>query len=318
MVGSESNRTLRIATRGSSLALWQAGWVRDRLVQAHRGLTVELVEIATRGDRDQSTPLAAIGGQGLFTKEIQRAVLDGRADVAVHSLKDLPTAGPGGLILAAIPAREKADDVLIAPRYGSLDALPPRARVGTGSLRRRSQLLWLRPDLEIVGIRGNVETRLKTALEGRLDAVVLAEAGLLRLGLQGHVTERLTPPRFLPAVGQGALGVECRREDAATRRLLASLDDAGTRSAVVAERTVMAELEAGCMIPLACWGRVERDGQLHLDAAVLDPAGTQRVHAAMTGPPEAPERLGRAVAESLRSQGAENLLRRAGTEQPGH
>src|SRR4051794_36917851 len=198
---------LRIGTRGSPLARWQAAWVAGRLGDLHPGLVVELVEIRTQGDRDRNSPLSAIGGTGLFTKEIHRALLDGTVDLAVHSLKDLPTQGPDGLALAAIPPREEAADALIAPADRRLDALKAGARVGTSSLRRRAQLHWLRPDLVVEELRGNVETRLKRALEGHLDAVILAEAGLRRLGLDRHVTERLGPPRFLPAAGQGALGI---------------------------------------------------------------------------------------------------------------
>jgi hydroxymethylbilane synthase len=300
---------VRIATRGSDLALWQSRWVADRLREHHPGLIVELVEIRTRGDRDRNTPLATIGGQGIFTKEVQQAVLDGAADLAVHSLKDLPTSGPDGLVLAAIPGREPPGDVLIAPRHGALEELPPNARVGTGSLRRRAQLLWLRPDLEVVGVRGNVETRLRRALDGDMDAVVLAEAGLKRLGLEIHVTEHLRPPLFLPAVGQGALGVECRGDDEATRRLLTPLDDPDARAAVRAERRVMAELEAGCMIPLAALGRIDGDGLL-LEAAVLEGNGRERIAATGRGRPDDPDELGRRVADQLRALGAERLLGR--------
>jgi hydroxymethylbilane synthase len=274
---------------------------------------VALVEIKTHGDRDRNTPLAQLGGLGLFTKEIQRALLDGTVDVAVHSLKDLPTSGPEGLMLGAVPAREDQADALIAPVHKTLDALPDGARVGTGSLRRRAQLLYLRPGLHVVGLRGNVETRLKQALEGRLDAVVLAGAGLQRLALLGHVTERLGPPRFLPAVGQGALGIECRSDDAATLALLAPLDDPATRRAVVAERAALAELEGGCMIPLGAWGRDTDDGRLVLDVAVFDADGRARVLTSLTGPRDDPEQLGRLVAQALRDQGAERLLRRGET-----
>jgi hydroxymethylbilane synthase len=300
---------LRIATRGSDLALWQTRWVADRLRAAHPGLAVELVEVKTLGDRDRNSPLAAIGGQGLFTKEVQQAVLDGAADLAVHSLKDLPTGGPDGLVLAAIPEREPPGDVLIAPQFGTLDALPRAARVGTGSLRRRAQLLWIRPDLEVVGVRGNVETRLRRALDGDMDAVVLALAGLKRLGLDGHITEHLGPPLFLPAVGQGALGIECRADDEVTRRRLAPLDDPAVRAAVLAERRVMAELEAGCMIPLAALGRIQ-DDDLVLDAAVLDGNGRERVASSRRGRPDDPDSLGRAVAAELREHGADRLLGR--------
>jgi hydroxymethylbilane synthase len=302
---------VRIGTRGSPLARWQAEWVGDRLRALHPGLAVELVEIKTLGDRDRNTPLAAIGGQGVFTKEIQRALLEATVEIAVHSLKDLPSCGPETLCLGAVPPREALGDALIAPTYRTLDALPAGASVGTGSLRRRAQLLFLRPDLNVTGIRGNVETRLNQALGQSLDAVVLAEAGLRRLALESHMTERLAPPRFLPAVGQGALGIECRAEDRATRALLAPLDDPDTRRAVLAERRALAELEGGCMIPMAAWGRMTGDGKfLALDAAVFDPDGRERVFASLTGSPDDPDDLGCRIAGALRTQGAERLLER--------
>jgi hydroxymethylbilane synthase len=307
-------KTLRIGTRGSPLAAWQARWVAERLQALHPGLAVALVEIATHGDRDRNTPLAQIGGLGLFTKEIQRALLDGEVDLAVHSLKDLPTQGPPGLVLGAVPPREELADALIAPRQRTLDALPDGATVGTGSLRRRAQLLFLRPGLNVVGLRGNVETRLNHALDGRLDAVVLAEAGLRRLGLDHHATERLGPPRFLPAVGQGALGIECRSDDVNTCELLAALDDPATRRAVRAERRVLAELEGGCMIPLGAWGRDVPDlsdgaPSLVLDVAVYHPDGLERASVSLEGSIDDPESLGVRAAQALRAQGAERLLR---------
>ena len=322
--------TIRIGTRGSRLARWQADWVADRLRGLHPGLVVELVEIRTQGDRDRNTPLAAMatGGTGLFTKEIQRAVGDGSVDVAVHSLKDLPTRGPDDLVLAAVPPREDVADALIAPVHRTLDAMPPGARVGTSSPRRRAQLLYRRPDLEVVTLRGNVETRLNQALDGRLDAVVLAWAGLHRLGLERHVTDRLEPPAFLPAVGQGALGIECRRDDAGVRALLAVLDDPATHRAVRAERAALAELEGGCIIPMAAWARdvegdegagsgegdsrPERSGPaLAIDAMVLDPDGRDRVAVSLLGPRDDPDGLGLRAAQVLRDRGAEPLLARA-------
>jgi hydroxymethylbilane synthase len=312
-----SDRTIRIGTRGSHLARWQSEWVADHLRAQHPGLIVELVEIKTHGDRDRNTPLAAIGGVGLFTKEIQRAVLDGSVDVAVHSLKDLPTQGPAELVLAAVPPREDVADALISPAHRTIDALPAGAQVGTSSPRRRAQLLFRRPDLEVVTLRGNVETRLNQALQGRLDAVVLAWAGLKRLGLETHVTQRMAPPDFLPAVGQGALGIECRRDDAAVRAILESLDDPATHRAVLAERAALAELEGGCIIPMAAWARdVEGDENepdrptMAIDAVVFDPDGRDRVAAALRGPRDDPEGLGRAAARALRDQGAERLLKR--------
>ena len=306
-----AGRTLRIGTRGSQLARWQSSWVAAELRRIHPGLKVDLVEIKTHGDRDRNSPLAAIGGTGLFTKEIQKALLDGTVEIAVHSLKDLPTRGPESLILGAVPPREEVADALISPQYSSLADLPAGATVGTGSLRRRAMLMHARPDLRIVGIRGNVETRLNQAIEGHLDAVILAEAGLRRLGLDGRITERLGPPQFLPAVGQGALGIECRRDDAETLGLLSALDDAATHRAVVAERAALAELEGGCMIPMGAWARDVENG-LALDAHVFDPDGRTRVTAELTGPLSDPEALGLAVAKLLREGGAEALLRRPG------
>jgi hydroxymethylbilane synthase len=301
---------VRIGTRGSPLARWQADWVASELRRLHPDVIVELVEIKTQGDRDRNTPLAAIGGQGLFTKEIQRALLDGTVDIAVHSLKDLPTEGSGTLVLGAVPAREALADALIAPVHRTLNNLPAGASVGTGSLRRRAQLLFARPDLRVVGIRGNVETRLNQALQGALDAVVLAEAGLRRLSLERHVTERLGPPRFLPAVGQGALAIECRHDDASTLARVAPLDDPDTRCAVLAERRALAELEGGCMIPLGAWGRCGAAG-LILDAAIFDIEGRERVFASLSGPVDDPLQLGSRVAQSLREQGADALLERS-------
>jgi hydroxymethylbilane synthase len=321
---TDGKSAIRIGTRGSHLARWQAEWVADRLRGLHPGLDVELIEIKTQGDRDRNTPLAAMatGGTGLFTKEIQRAVGDGSVDVAVHSLKDLPTQCSAGLILAAVPLREDVADALIAPRHRTLDALPTGARVGTSSPRRRAQLLYRRPDLEIATLRGNVETRLNQALAGRLDAVVLAWAGLKRLGLERHVTHRLEPPEFLPAVGQGALGIECRHGDAAVLALLQALDDPATHRAVRAERAALAELEGGCIIPMAAWARdVEGDesageGQpdgpaMAIDAVVFDPDGRERVAASLRGPRDDPDGLGRRAAQVLRDRGAEPLLKRA-------
>ena len=301
------SRTIRLGTRGSPLARWQSEWVAARLVESHPGLQVELIEIKTHGDRDRNSPLAAIGGAGLFTKEIQRALLDHTVDLAVHSLKDLPTQGPVELVLGAVPARESVFDALIAPVYKTVNALPQGARVGTSSLRRKALLRNLRPDLEVVDVRGNVETRLKHAIEGRVDAVILAEAGLYRLGLQTHITERLEPPRFLPAVGQGALGVECRGDDTEVQALLQCLDDPDTHQAVLAERTLLAELQGGCLVPLGAWA-TRLNGMVSLTATVLDPEGTARINA-KAEPMADPITLGKQVAQLLLDQGAQKLLR---------
>ena len=304
----EGGRTLRIGTRGSRLARWQTDWVAGALGRLHPGLEIEVVEIKTEGDRDRNTPLAAIGGAGLFTKEIQRALSENRVDLAVHSLKDLPTDPTPGLVLGAIPPREVAMDALIAPRHGHMKDLPQGARVGTSSPRRRAMLLHSRPDLEVVNLRGNVETRLRAATEGPLDAVVLAEAGLHRLGLESHVTDRLVPPGFLPAPGQGALGLECRADDREVIGLLAPLDDPATRRAVSAERATLAGLGGGCSAPMGAWGRVEDDGLLLvLDATVLDLDGRRRLDVTV-GPGDDPVALGLQAARFLLEGGAGGLL----------
>lgn len=309
--GKPASDRVRIGTRSSPLARWQANWVVEQLRLHNPGLNVDLVEIKTQGDRDRNSPLAAIGGAGVFTKEIQRALIAESIDIAVHSLKDLPTQVPEELILGAVPAREELADALIAPQHRSLEELPTRARVGTGSLRRQAQLRNFRPDLEVVGIRGNVETRVRLALDGELDAVVLAQAGLIRLGLDHHITQRLGPPGFLPAVGQGALGIECRSMDKATRALLEPLNDLATRRAVLAERRTLAELEGGCMIPLAAWGRDTAEG-LSLDVAIFSLDGLEKIATSASGPPDDPDALGRKVARILRDLGADRLLRPLG------
>jgi hydroxymethylbilane synthase len=309
--------TLLIGTRGSRLARWQSNWVAERLSCLHPGLRTQLVEIKTAGDRDRNSALAAIGGVGLFTKEVQKAVQEGSVDVAVHSLKDLPTQELAELTLAAVPPREDVADALIAPKHQKLEALPAAARVGTSSPRRRAQLLYLRPDLEIVTLRGNVETRLSSALGGQLDAVVLACAGLRRLGLERHITQRLGPPAFLPAVGQGALGIECRRDASLVLALLEPLDDQAARRAVQAERAALASLQGGCMLPVAAWARdvdadeTTSDGKaLAFDIAVFDPDGRDCVSVSVRGPTNDPDGLGCRAVQLLRLQGAEMLLAR--------
>jgi hydroxymethylbilane synthase len=319
---SSIERTIRIGTRGSRLARWQAGWVSDRLRELYPSVTVQLVEIKTLGDRDRNSPLAAIGGLGLFTKEIQRAVGDGSVDMAVHSLKDLPTQQTDELLLAAVPVREDVADALIAPKYETIEGLPQGARVGTSSPRRRAQLLFLRPDLQVVSLRGNVETRLNQALEGRLDAIILAWAGLHRLGLEQHVTQHLNPLEFLPAVGQGALGIECRRDDLVTRLLLEGLNDPVSCRAVVAERAALAALEGGCNLPMAAWARDVAEDEtgatvqtLVINAAIFDPDGRVCVTVVLYGRCDDPEGLGCRAAQALRDAGATPLLNaRASTD----
>lgn len=295
---------LRLGTRASPLARWQADWVAGELRK--RGVEVELVLISTQGDV-KSGPLGQIGGQGLFTKEIQRALLDKQIDLAVHSLKDLPTADVEGLSLAAVPERESIADVLVGNSARSLADLPTNARVGTGSLRRRAQLLHQRPDLQMLEIRGNVETRLRKLDEGEYDALVLAQAGLHRLGLDARIAGIIPLAVMLPAVGQGALGIESRADDAATRQLLAPLNHLATQQAVIAERSLLATLRGGCLAPVGAWGRVE-GGSLLLDGVVLSGDGRQRVAASSSGPATSAAEVGRSVAEQLIAQGAEGLI----------
>ncbi len=298
---------LRIGTRGSALARWQADWVAAQLRTA--GVDVELVHIATRGDRQQG-PIGSSGSPGIFTKEIQRALLDGLIDVAVHSLKDLPTDVPAGLCLAATPQRASVADVLVAPAWGQWSKLPPGARVATGSLRRRAQLLHARNDLLMCDIRGNVETRLRKVQEGRYDAVILAEAGLRRLKLEQQITEVLPMALLLPAIGQGALGIEARADDSATRQCLESLDHTLTRSGVTAERALLAALHGGCLAPIAAWGRVEGE-RLVLTGRVLSSDGSRRVEATLYDNPAEAESLGRKVAGVLSEAGAEEFIQAA-------
>jgi hydroxymethylbilane synthase len=299
-----TNSSLRLGTRSSALARWQADWVAARL--AELGSKVELVFITTEGDV-KTGPLGAIGGQGLFTKQIQQALLDNRIDLAVHSLKDLPTEPVPGLALAAVPVRENPQDVLVSKRYKSLDELPQRARLGTGSMRRKAQLLNVRPDLQIGEIRGNVDTRLRKLDAGEFDAIVLAQAGLVRLGCQQRIAQVLPPSVMLPAVGQGALGIEVRAEDVATLKALAPLNHAPSRAAVLAERTMLAELRGGCLAPVGAWARVEND-RLLLDGVVVSADGRRRLATSAAGSTNNPEAVGKQVAKTLLGLGAEKLI----------
>lgn len=305
-----SGRTIRIATRASQLALWQANHIASLLRKQRDVAAVELVEVSTQGDRDRSEPLRQFGGLGVFTREVQNAVLEDRADLAVHSLKDLPTKTEQGLALAGIPARGPVFDVLVVPQSStaiSVDDLPPNARVGTGSPRRQAQLKHIRPDLQLLEIRGNVETRIRKLDEGEYDAVVLAEAGLVRLGLADRILIRMTPPAMFPAVAQGALGLECRADDPELCELLGKLSDRETRAAAIAERALLAELRAGCHAPLGALSRIEHE-TLHLAAVVLSLDGQERLHAECSGPVDDPISAGRHLAELLRGQGVERLL----------
>jgi hydroxymethylbilane synthase len=304
-------RHIRIATRHSDLALWQAQYVAGRLRAAMPGLQVELVHVTTTGDVDRAHALREFGGVGVFTREVQRAVLDGRADIAIHSLKDLPTEPVAGLALAAVPDRASPFDVLVLPAGSagikSLDELAAGARMGTGSLRRQAQLLYLRPDLRPVEIRGNVPTRIAKLDQGDYDALVLAAAGLDRLGLQQRISLVLTPPLMLPAAGQGALGLECRADDPATRAVLDHLVDREAFAAVRAERAVLNELRAGCHAPLGVFSTLAGP-RMKLAAVVLSADGRERLYEEASGTADDPDSLGREVARRLRQQGADRLV----------
>ncbi len=281
------DQTIRIATRGSALAMWQAEFVSSELKSKYPSCEVELVIVKTTGDQDQTSRLATFGGVGVFTREVQRAVLDGRADVAVHSLKDLPTETADGLVLAAVPKRGPKLDVLVLAAgkdpIQSLADLPGGATVATGSPRRRAQLLHARPDLKLVEVRGNVGTRLEKMDDGLCDAMLLAEAGLVRLGLAERISLLLSPESFLPAVGQGALGIECRSDDKETCDRLSGLADEPTIAETTAERALLAELRAGCHAPLGVWARFDENQQLLMDAVQLELDGSRRTHVSTTG-----------------------------------
>ncbi len=299
-----------IGSRGSDLALWQAGWAKDRLRAAHPSLSVEVKIIRTTGDVNLDTPLAEIGDKGLFTKELENALLAGEIDAAVHSLKDMPTRLPDGLDLGAISEREDVRDAFVAHPSSpvrSLADVPQRGTIATGSLRRRSQLLALRPDLRLEGLRGNIQTRLRKLDESDWHGIILATAGLKRLGLTQWITEILPAEVILPAVGQGALGVEIRVDDDTVRDALGVIESPETRAATTAERSLLRRLEGGCQIPIGALG-VVREGRLHVAAVVGSLDGRRIVRADVTGDRRNAEALGDALAEKLLADGAGDIL----------
>jgi hydroxymethylbilane synthase len=317
---------LIIGSRGSKLALWQANWVKTKLEKTHPGLNVEIEIIKTTGDKLTEASLAQIGGKGVFTKEIEDALLERRVDLAVHSLKDLPTALPEGLHIAAITEREDVRDGLIVSeplrsKVKKILDLPQGARVGTSSLRRRAQLLSQRPDLQVLELRGNVDTRLRKLDEGQYDAIILASAGLIRLGFGDRITARIEPEEMLTAVGQGALGIEARIDDEKTNALLKPLNHWPTRHATEAERAVLRRLGGGCAVPIAALGRIRNNkgknknpGKLILDALVADTEGGKKIRHQLSGPPAQAEELGAQLAQVLIAAGARELLPRIGDE----
>jgi hydroxymethylbilane synthase len=302
-----STERLRIATRKSPLALWQAEHVRARLLEAYPGLQVELVTMTTQGDRVLDSPLARIGGKGLFVKELEQGILEGRADMAVHSMKDVPAEFPPGLGIGAILEREDPRDAFVSNRYGSIDDLPQGARVGTSSLRRQSQLRAWRPDLQLLDLRGNVNTRLARLDNGDYDAIVLACAGLKRLGMAARITRALTPEELLPAIGQGVIGIECRLEDAPVRQLIETLNHTQTRLRLQAERAFNAVLSGGCQTPVAGFSLLN-DDLIELRGLVGRPDGSEIVRGQISGPAQDAESLGRELAEDLLARGARRIL----------
>lgn len=301
-------KTLKIATRQSPLALWQAEHIRARLEAMHADLTVELVTFVTQGDKILDTPLAKIGGKGLFVKELEAALMDGRADLAVHSMKDVPMALPEGLSLVVICEREDPFDAFVSNHYASFADLPQGAKVGTSSLRRKCQILKARPDLEIIDLRGNVGTRLSKLDDGQYDAIILASAGLKRLGLAERIRHSIQPDVSLPAVGQGALGLECRSQDQAVLDLILPLMHAETNVCVRAERAFNAYLEGGCQVPIAGYATLQ-NGQLQIEGRVGSVDGRTILKAVQHGAPEQAEMLGEELAKALLAQGAGELLK---------
>jgi hydroxymethylbilane synthase len=299
-------RHLRIGTRGSLLAKWQAEYVRKRLFSA-AGVETEVVVIKTSGDKFANAPLTQIGGKGIFVKELEDALMDESIDVAVHSVKDIPTEIHSRLSFPAVFRREDVRDCLISASGATLANLRQGARIGTGSLRRQSQLRHIRPDLDVRDLRGNVDTRLRKAQSGEYDGILLAKAGLDRLGWSDRITETFAPDVFLPAVGQGAIAAECRLSDSEAAEVLGTLDDAESRSAIIAERALLSALQGGCQVPLGAWARKER-GEFILDACVCSVDGAQYVRQRAAASPEQAAALGEHVARLLLEAGAQSIL----------
>jgi hydroxymethylbilane synthase len=296
-------RILRIGTRGSMLAKWQAEFIRKRLFAA-AGVEAEIVIIKTAGDKLQHIPLTQIGGKGIFIKELEEALLEETIDVAVHSVKDVPTDVPSRLMFPAVCRRDDVRDCLVG---STLSNLRQGARVGTGSLRRQAQLLHLRPDLDIRDLRGNVDTRLRKVESGEYEAIVLSKAGLDRLGLSQRISEVLSTEVSMPAVGQGAIAVECRLKDTEAGDILVHLDDTESRTAIIAERALLSALQGGCQVPLGAWARIER-GELVLEACVCSVDGVQYVKQRATAPPDQAAQLGEHMARLLAEAGAQSIL----------
>ncbi|MDM8564387.1 hydroxymethylbilane synthase [Candidatus Halobeggiatoa sp. HSG11] len=299
--------TLRIATRKSPLALWQTHYIRDSLVKLYPDLQVEIIEMLTKGDKILDTPLAKIGGKGLFVKELEQGILAGEADIAVHSMKDVPVEFPNGLTISIVMKREEPRDAFVSNNYPDLNSLPNGAVVGTASLRRQCQLLAVRPDLQIRSLRGNVGTRLNKLSNGEFDAIILAAAGLKRLGWGEKIRELIQPQVMLPAIAQGAIGIEHRENDSYTRELIGKLIDIPTQQCVTAERALNEKLEGGCQVPIAGHAVIEAN-EIKIQGLVGDVDGSEIIKSEITGPVESAAKLGTTLAEQLLEQGAERLL----------
>jgi hydroxymethylbilane synthase len=307
--------TLRIATRQSRLALWQAEHVAAKLRDAHRGLVVELVPMTTQGDRILDRSLAQVGGKGLFIKELEIAIAEGRADIAVHSMKDVPSDMPPGMTLAAMLTRADPHDAFVSLRHRSFSSLPRGARVGTSSLRRQCQLKYARPDLQLLTLRGNVETRLRKLQEEQYDAIVLAAAGLIRLGLEDRITHRFDLEQFVPAVGQGIIGIECRADDARSIELVRALNDTLAWRCCEAERAFALRLQGSCQSPIAGYARID-GGQVHLRGVIGSPDGQEIYRGVQAGAVAEVQAVGTALAERLLDAGARALLEKLRLSQP--
>ena len=302
-----SKQKIRIATRKSPLAMWQAEHVAKLLRKAHPKLKVELIGMSTKGDKILDTPLAKIGGKGLFVKELEQGILKGRADLAVHSMKDVPVHLPDGLQLAVVLEREDPRDAFVSNRYARFEDLPEGAVLGTSSLRRQCQISELRPDLRIRSLRGNVNTRLRKLDDGEFDAIILAAAGLRRLGMRARIASELTPEQSLPAIGQGTIGIECRTDDERVNALIAPLHDAETALCIAAERAMNQRLMGGCQVPIAGYA-VLNHGKLFMRGLVGEPDGSRVMRAERSAPAAEAEALGVALAEDLLGQGADKVL----------
>jgi hydroxymethylbilane synthase len=304
-----TDKVIRIATRQSPLALWQAEYVKAELEKFHSGITVELIGFTTKGDVLLDSPLSKIGGKGLFVKELEVAMLANEADIAVHSMKDVPMEFPEGLGLAVICPREKPTDAFVSNHYKTLDELPQGAIVGTSSLRREAQIKAKRPDLQVNTLRGNVNTRLRKLDEGQYDAIILATAGLIRLKMADRIASEITPEDSLPAGGQGAVGIECRSDDATTLALLKPLHDQHTAIRVTAERAMNRRLEGGCQVPIACFATLnEANDELYLRGLVASTDGTEILRDELRNHPDNAEQMGIELAERLLAAGADKIL----------